>query len=103
MTRTRPPELMQAPCAAGSEMLLSSGTKLNPTQVPVTMHQRLSLMVAAPLVRVICSLAGASKRCCTGSLLAQVPLPLMSSQTNHPQSQLVDEPAVEHPLVLRYC
>ncbi len=98
--RMRPPELMQAPRAPGWEEDLSRGTRLKPSQVPSTSPQRLSLMLAPPPVRVICTFVGASTRCSTGSLALQVPLLFVSWQMIQPQSQSRLPVALVQPLVL---
>lgn len=96
----RPPELIQTPRAPGWVVLLSSGTKLKPGQVPSTKPHLLSLMLLPPPVRVTCTRAGVSTRCSTGSVLPQAPLLLVSRQMIQPQSQSRFPVAVVQPLVL---
>ena len=96
----RPPELMQTPRAPGWVVGFSKGTRLKPSQAPSTRPQRLSLMLFPPLVRVTCTLAGASMRCNTGSVALHAPLPLVSWQTIQPQSQSLLSVALVQPLVL---
>ena len=98
MTLIRPPELMQTPRAAGSERFLFSGTRLKPSQVPSTKPQRLSLMLAPPLVRVTSMFGGVAKRCRSSSPESCAPLPFVSTKTNQPQSQLLVPDASAQPL-----
>ncbi len=82
--RTRPPELMHTPWAAGLEVdsLLPWGTMLKPSHVPSTSPQRLKMMRTPPLLRVTSVLVEASVRCNTGSALVQVAEQMAAGSTS---------------------